>query len=110
MTKKRRSQNWYGKLDENGCIHRSWTKNQGFPGHACDGRPAIGICTTFSELTPCNSGLRDLAEGGKRGVCEAGGFPLEYPVKSLGETQMKPTAMLFRNLLAMGAQESTRVA
>ncbi len=108
MTKKRRSQHWYGKLDKDGFIHRSWMKNQGFPDHAFDGRPIIGICNTWSELTPCNSGLRDLAEGVKRGVWEAGGFPVEFPVMSLGETQMKPTAMLFRNLLAMDIEESIR--
>ncbi|WP_371168098.1 IlvD/Edd family dehydratase [Aliiroseovarius sp. 2305UL8-7] len=108
MTKKRRSQHWYGKLDKDGFIHRSWMKNQGFPDHAFDGRPVIGICNTWSELTPCNSGLRDLAEGVKRGVWEAGGFPVEFPVMSLGETQMKPTAMLFRNLLAMDVEESIR--
>lgn len=105
---KRRSQNWYGKTDKDGFIHRSWMKNQGFPDHAFDGRPIIGICNTWSELTPCNSGLRDLAEAVKRGVWEAGGFPVEFPVMSLGETQMKPTAMLFRNLLAMDVEESIR--
>ena len=108
MTKKRRSQNWYGKKDKDGFIHRSWMKNQGFPDHVFDGRPIIGICNTWSELTPCNSGLRDLAEAVKRGVWEAGGFPVEFPVMSLGETQMKPTAMLFRNLLAMDVEESIR--
>jgi dihydroxy-acid dehydratase len=105
---KRRSQNWYGKADKDGFIHRSWMKNQGFPDHVFDGRPIIGICNTWSELTPCNSGLRDLAEMVKRGVWEAGGFPVEFPVMSLGETQMKPTAMLFRNLLAMDVEESIR--
>ena len=108
MTKTRRSAGWFGKLDRDGFIHRSWMKNQGFPDHAFDGRPVIGICNTWSELTPCNSGLRDLAEGVKRGVWEAGGFPVEFPVMSLGETQMKPTAMLFRNLLAMDVEESIR--
>ncbi|MCF6445804.1 IlvD/Edd family dehydratase [Nereida sp. MMG025] len=106
--KPRRSAAWYGKMDKDGFIHRSWMKNQGFPDHAFDGRPIIGICNTWSELTPCNSGLRDLAEGVKRGVWEAGGFPVEFPVMSLGETQMKPTAMLFRNLLAMDVEESIR--
>ena len=106
--KPRRSAAWYGKLDRDGFIHRSWMKNQGFPDHAFDGRPVIGICNTWSELTPCNSGLRDLAEGVKRGVWEAGGFPVEFPVTSLGETQMKPTAMLFRNLLAMDVEECVR--
>ena len=108
MTKKRRSRLWYGNKDRDGFIHRSWMKNQGFPDHAFDGRPVIGICNTWSELTPCNSSLRDLAEGVKRGVWEAGGFPVEFPVMSLGETQMKPTAMLFRNLLAMDVEESIR--
>ncbi|AXI44694.1 dihydroxy-acid dehydratase [Sulfitobacter sp. SK012] len=109
MTEKpRRNRAWYGKNDKDGFIHRSWMKNQGFPDHAFDGRPVIGICNTWSELTPCNSGLRDLAEGVKRGVWEAGGFPVEFPVMSLGETQMKPTAMLFRNLLAMDVEESIR--
>ncbi|MGB7268983.1 MAG: IlvD/Edd family dehydratase [Albidovulum sp.] len=105
---KRRNRGWYGKADKDGFIHRSWMKNQGFPDHVFDGRPIIGICNTWSELTPCNSGLRDLAEGVKRGVWEAGGFPVEFPVMSLGETQMKPTAMLFRNLLAMDVEESIR--
>lgn len=106
--KTRRNRAWYGKLDRDGFIHRSWMKNQGFPDHVFDGRPIIGICNTWSELTPCNSGLRELAEGVKRGVWEAGGFPVEFPVMSLGETQMKPTAMLFRNLLAMDVEESIR--
>jgi dihydroxy-acid dehydratase len=106
--KKYRSTNWYGKNDKDGFIHRSWMKSQGFPDHAFDGRPIIGICNTWSELTPCNHGLKGLAEGVKRGVWEAGGFPVEFPVMSLGETQMKPTAMLFRNLLAMDVEESIR--
>ena len=104
----RRSSNWYGKMDKDGFIHRSWMKSQGLPGHVFDGRPIIGICNTWSELTPCNAGLRKLAEGVKRGVWEAGGVPLEFPVMSLGETQMKPTAMLFRNLLSMDVEESIR--
>ncbi len=108
MTRTRRSKAWYGKLDKHGFIHRSWMKNQGFPDHVFDGRPIIGICNTWSELSPCNSGLRDLAEGVKRGVWEAGGFPVEFPVTSLGEAQMKPTAMLFRNLLAMDVEECIR--
>ncbi len=103
-----RSHHWYGKTDKDGFIHRSWMKNQGFPDHAFDGRPVIGICNTWSELNPCNSHLRTLAEGVKRGVWEAGGFPVEFPVMSLGETQMRPTAMLFRNLLSMDVEESIR--
>ena len=105
---KRRSSHWYGKLDRDGFIHRSWMKNQGYPDHVFDGRPVIGICNTWSELNPCNHGLRDLAEAVKRGVWEAGGFPVEFPVSSTGETQMKPTAMLFRNLLAMDVEEAIR--
>ena len=108
MSRKRRSSNWYGMIDKDGFVRRSWMKNQGYPDQAFDGRPIIGICNTWSELTPCNSGLRELAEGVKRGVWEAGGFPVEFPVMSLGETQMKPTAMLFRNLLAMDVEESIR--
>ncbi len=103
-----RSRHWYGGKDKDAFIHRSWMKNQGFPDHAFDGRPVIGICNTWSELTPCNHGLRTLAEGVKRGVWEAGGFPVEFPVSSLGETQMRPTAMLFRNLLAMDVEEAIR--
>ena len=108
MTKKLRSQEWYGKQDKDGFVHRSWMKNQGFPAHVFDGRPIIGICNTWSELTPCNSGLRILAEAVKRGVWESGGFPVEFPVTSLGETQIRPTAMLFRNLLSMDVEECIR--
>lgn len=103
-----RSRQWYGKLDKDGFIHRSWMKNQGLPDHSFDGRPIIGICNSWSELTPCNAHLRELAEYVKRGVWEAGGVPLEFPVMSLGETQMKPTAMLFRNLMSMDVEESIR--
>lgn len=106
--KPRRSQHSYGKLDKDGFIHRSWMKAQGYPDHCFDGRPVIGICNTWSEITPCNSGLRELADYVKRGIWEAGGLPLEFPVTSLGETQMRPTAMLFRNLLAMDVEESIR--
>jgi len=91
-----------------GFIYRSWMKNQGFPEDLFDGRPVIGICNTWSELTPCNAHLRDIAEVVKRGVYEAGGFPLEFPIMSLGETLLKPTAMLFRNLASMDAEESIR--
>lgn len=103
-----RSSNSYGKRDKDGFIHRSWMKNQGLPDHVFDGRPVIGICNTWSEITPCNGNLRELAEYVKRGVWEAGGLPLEFPAMSLGETQMRPTAMLFRNLLAMEVEESIR--
>jgi dehydratase ilvD1 len=103
-----RSSKSYGPKDKDGFIHRSWMKSQGFPPDVFDGRPVVGICNTWSELTPCNSGLRDIAEHVKRGVWEAGGLPLEFPAMSLGETQMRPTAMLFRNLLAMEVEESIR--
>ena len=103
-----RSQDWFGKTDKMGFYYRSWFKNQGYPNHSFDGRPVIGICNTWSELTPCNAHLRDIAEAVKRGVYEAGGFPLEFPIMSLGETQLKPTAMLFRNLASMDAEESIR--
>lgn len=103
-----RSTNWFGKKDKMGFIYRSWMKNQGFPEDLFDGRPVIGICNTWSELTPCNAHLRDIAEVVKRGVYEAGGFPVEFPIMSLGETLLKPTAMLFRNLASMDAEESIR--
>ena len=103
-----RSQAWFGKQDRDGFMHRSWMKNQGYPDDMFDGRPVIGICNTWSELTPCNGHFRELAEFVKRGVYEAGGFPLEFPVMSLGETQLRPTAMLFRNLVSMDVEESIR--
>src|SRR5215212_3101499 len=103
-----RSQGWFGKQDKMGFYYRSWFKNQGYPNHLFQGRPVIGICNTWSELTPCNAHLRDIAEVVKRGVYEAGGFPLEFPSMSLGETQLKPTAMLFRNLASMEVEESIR--
>jgi L-arabonate dehydrase len=103
-----RSSEWFGKKDKMGFIYRSWMKNQGFPEDLFDGRPVIGICNTWSELTPCNAHLRDIAECVKRGVYEAGGFPLEFPIMSLGETLLKPTAMLFRNLASMDTEESIR--
>jgi dehydratase ilvD1 len=103
-----RSHRSYGRKDKDGFIHRSWMKSEGLPADVFDGRPVIGICNTWSELTPCNAGLRDVAEYVKRGVWEAGGLPLEFPAMSLGETQMRPTAMLFRNLLAMEVEESIR--
>ncbi len=105
---KLRSQEWFGKTDKMGFIYRSWMKNQGHPDDMFDGRPVIGICNTWSELTPCNAHLREFAEIVKRGVYEAGGFPLEFPVMSLGETLLKPTAMLFRNLASMDTEESIR--
>jgi len=105
---KLRSQGWFGKNDRDGFSHRSWMKNQGWPADLFDGRPVIGICNTWSELNPCNAHFRELADSVKRGVWEAGGFPLEFPVMSLGESQLRPTAMLFRNLASMDVEESIR--
>ena len=104
----RRSQEWFGGTGRNGFIHRSWMRNQGFAPDVFDGRPVIGIATTWSELTPCNAHLRGVAEAVKRGVWESGGFPLEFPVMSLGEPIMRPTTSLFRNMLAMEAEELIR--
>jgi L-arabonate dehydrase len=106
--KERRSQGWFGKTGKDGLIYRSWFKKQGIPTHELNGKPVIGICNTWSELTPCNSHFRELAEFVKRGVFEAGGLPVEFPVMSLGETMMKPTAMLYRNLASMDTEESIR--
>src|SRR5450756_1970076 len=103
-----RSQQWFGRQDRDGFVYRSWVKGKGVPDDQFDGRPVIGICNTYSELTPCNSHFRTLAEQVKIGVWEAGGFPLEFPVMSLGETMLRPTAMLFRNLASMDVEESIR--
>ena len=104
---KLRSADWFGRDDKGGFIHRSWMK-RGLPDHEFDGRPVIGICNTWSELTPCNIHFRDLAEAVKRGIYEAGGLPVEFPVTSLGEPIMRPTTMLFRNLASMDVEESIR--
>jgi dihydroxy-acid dehydratase len=103
-----RSQDWFGKEGKDGFIYRSWIKNQGYPAHQFKGKPVIGICNTWSEVTPCNGHFRELAQVVKNGVYEAGGFPLEFPVMSLGETIIRPTAMLYRNLAAMTVEESIR--
>jgi dihydroxy-acid dehydratase len=103
-----RSEQWFGRNDKMGFIYRAWMKNQGLPQHVFDGRPVIGICNTWSELTPCNAHFRELANYVKRGVWEAGGFPAEFPVMSLGETNLRPTAMMFRNLASMDVEESIR--
>ena len=103
-----RSYDWFGGTGKNAIMHRSWMKNQGLPADTFDGRPIIGICNTWSELTPCNAHLRDLAERVKRGVYEAGGFPVEFPVFSVGESTLRPTAMMFRNLAAMDVEEAIR--
>lgn len=108
MKKKLRSQQWFGKKGKDGIIYRAWMKNQGIPDDEFKGKPVIGICNTWSELTPCNAHFRELAESVKRGIFEAGGFPVEFPVMSLGETLIKPTAMLYRNLASMDVEESIR--
>jgi dihydroxy-acid dehydratase len=106
--RKTRSAEWFGLDGKDGFNHRSWMKNQGLPHHLFDGRPVIGICNTWSELTPCNAHFRIIAERVKRGVYEMGGFPLEFPVMSLGETLMRPSTMMFRNLVSMDVEESIR--
>ncbi|MBC9915115.1 IlvD/Edd family dehydratase [Chitinophaga varians] len=105
---KLRSSQWFARDGKDGFIYRAWLKKQGIPAHELEGKPVIGICNTWSELTPCNSHFRELAESVKRGVIEAGGYPLEFPVMSLGETLIKPTAMLYRNLVSMDVEESIR--
>ena len=103
-----RSTSWFGTTDKNGFMYRSWMKNQGIPDHAFDGRPIIGICNTWSELTPCNAHFRKIAEHVKKGILEAGGYPVEFPVFSSGESNLRPTAMLTRNLASMDVEEAIR--
>jgi len=106
--RKLRSEAWFGTADKNGFMYRSWLKNQGIPAHQFQGKPVIGICNTWSELSPCNAHLRQVAERVKQGVYEAGGFPLEFPVFSNGEAVQRPTAMLTRNLASMDVEEAIR--
>ena len=108
--KKYRSSAWYNSKSHrrDTFIHRGWMRNQGHPNHLFDGRPVIGICNTWSELTPCNGHFREIAESVKKGVYEAGGFPLEFPVFSASESNLRPTAMLFRNLASMDVEEAIR--
>src|SRR5919112_6867040 len=103
-----RSAEWFGTADKNGFMYRSWMKNQGIPDHEFDGRPIVGICNTWSELTPCNAHFRKIAEHVKRGISEAGGFPVEFPVFSNGESNLRPTAMFTRNLASMDVEEAIR--
>ncbi len=107
-TRELRSRNWFGRKDLDGFAHRSWTKSEGFSDVVFDGRPVVGIANSFSELTTCNAHLRQVADAVKRGVWSAGGFPLEFPTISLSEILMKPTAMLFRNLMSMDVEECLR--
>lgn len=108
MTRKLRSAAWFGGVGKDAFIHRSWMKNSGHPEDMFDGRPVIGICNTASDLTPCNAHFRQLVEPIKRGVYEAGGFPVEFPVFSCGESNLRPTAMMFRNLASMDVEEAIR--
>ena len=103
-----RSAEWFDRRDLDGFLHRSWLKSSGVTDETFRGKPVIGICNSWSELVNCNVHLRGLAESVKRGVLQAGGFPLEFPVISLGESLMKPTTMLYRNLMAMDVEESIR--
>ena len=103
-----RSRAWFGRQDKMGFYYRSFLKNDGTPQDQFDEKPVIGICNSWSELTPCNRHFRDLAQHVRDGVLEAGGYPLEFPVSSLGEVTMRPTAMLFRNLASMDVEEAIR--
>ncbi|MGH9662755.1 MAG: dihydroxy-acid dehydratase, partial [Bryobacteraceae bacterium] len=105
---KLRSADWFGRRDKLGFIHRAWMKSEGFSHDVFNGRPVIGICNSWSELTNCNAHLRQVADAVKRGVWAAGGFPLEFPTISLGEPFMRPSTMMFRNLMAMDVEESIR--
>ncbi|MEP7268755.1 MAG: IlvD/Edd family dehydratase [Saprospiraceae bacterium] len=105
---KLRSRGWFGKTGKDGFIYRAWMQNQGIPREELEGKPVIGICNTWSELTPCNAHFRELAESVKHGIIQSGGYPVEFPVMSLGETLIKPTAMLYRNLVSMDVEESIR--
>ncbi|MCO4784491.1 L-arabinonate dehydratase [Marinomonas atlantica] len=106
--RKLRSTEWFGGTSRDHIYHRSWMKNQGLPADLFDGRPVIGICNTWSQLTPCNAHLRDLADRVKHGIYEAGGLPLEFPVFSVGESSLRPTAMMYRNMAAMDVEEALR--
>ncbi|MDI9693791.1 IlvD/Edd family dehydratase [Acinetobacter baumannii] len=103
-----RSAAWFGTTDKNGFMYRSWMKNQGIPDHEFQGKPIIGICNTWSELTPCNAHFRTIAEHVKKGILEAGGYPVEFPVFSNGESNLRPTAMFTRNLASMDVEEAIR--
>ncbi|MGW6457639.1 IlvD/Edd family dehydratase [Streptomyces sp. NPDC055078] len=103
-----RSAHWFGDQNKNGFIARHHLRAAGLGGHNFDGRPVVGICNTWSELTPCNGHLRILSDAVRRGVLQAGGLPLEFPVMSLGEPFLRPTSMLYRNLMAIDVEESLR--
>ena len=103
-----RSREWFGRTDLLGFAYRSWLKNQGWPADLFDGRPVIGIANSASDLSPCNAHLTDVAESVKRGIWEAGGFPFVFPTMGIGETLMRPTTMMFRNLMSMDLEETLR--
>ena len=103
-----RSARWFGTHDVAGLIHRSYLRSEGITQEAIEGRPVIGVCNSWSELVNCNIHFRGLAAAVKRGVLQAGGLPLEFPTISLGENLMKPTTMLYRNLMAMDVEETIR--
>jgi dihydroxy-acid dehydratase len=103
-----RSRNWFGRSDLVGYAARSWMKNQGWPRDMFEGRPVIGIANSASDLVPCNAHHNQVAEAVKRGVFEAGGFPVAFPTMSLGETIMRPSTMMFRNLMSMDLEETLR--
>src|SRR5713101_3220650 len=108
MAGRPRSGAWFAAEGRAGMIYRSWLRAEGITPEVFDGRPVIGIANSWSELTPCNAHLRTVADAVKRGVWQAGGFPLEFPTMSLGESLMRPTAMLFRNLMSMEVEELLR--
>src|ERR687884_1325770 len=106
--KKLRSQEWWGQPNYESFVRRAWLRAEGFTSEVFQGKPVIGICNSFSEMNTCNAHLREVAEAVKRGVWAAGGFPLEFPTISLGEVFMRPTTMLYRNLMAMDVEECIR--
>lgn len=103
-----RSQTWFGDRGKTGFMHRSWLRSEGLTDDAFEGRPIIGIANSWSELTPCNAHLREVADYVKRGIWQAGGVPFEFPTTSAGEPLVRPTAMLLRNLISMDLEETLR--
>src|SRR4051812_18411609 len=108
MPRDLRSKTWWTGKEYYNFSRRAWLRSEGYTPDVFDNKPVIGICNSWSELNNCNAHLRQVAEAVKRGVWRAGGFPLEFPTISLGEMFMKPTSMLFRNLMSMDVEESIR--
>src|SRR5580700_6476775 len=106
--RKLRSQEWWSQPNYESFVRRAWMRSEGFSSDFFQNKPVIGICNSWSEFNNCNAHLRTVAEAVKRGVLAAGGFPLEFPTISLGEIYMRPTSMLFRNLMAMDVEECIR--